>query len=130
MEAIASKTLAPDIRNEISRDLVTHMYGFVEKPTSHFCKFVAQRLILKYPFMKDGLGTGYVSIFLIDSPACMEWHVFTLPEESFVVSFNCLLSCREHGRGKYMIVFTTQIGNAQLQMKEKVAFYIHFLLVY
>ena len=43
------------------RDLVTHMYGFVEKPTSHFCKFVAQRLILKYPFIKDGIGTGYVS---------------------------------------------------------------------
>ena len=59
-------------------DLVTHMYGFVEKPTSHFCKFVAQRLILKYPFIKDGIGTGYVSIVksLIDSPA---WSGMCLP---------------------------------------------------
>ena len=33
----------------------------LEKPTSEFCKFVAQHLILKYPFMRDGKGTGYVS---------------------------------------------------------------------
>lgn len=59
--AIENKRLNPDIRSEIARDLVTHMYGFIEKPTSGFCKFVAQRLILKYPFMRDSKGTGYVS---------------------------------------------------------------------
>ena len=64
MDAISSKTLTPEVRGEIIRDLVTHMYGFVEKPTSRFCKFVAQRLILKYPFMRDGKGTGYVSIIV------------------------------------------------------------------
>lgn len=41
MTAIEEKKLSPDIRNEIVRDLVTHMYGFMEKPTSSFCKFVA-----------------------------------------------------------------------------------------
>ena len=30
--------------------------------------------------------------------SCMEWHVFTLPKESFVVSFNLSLSCTEHGK--------------------------------
>lgn len=62
MDAIASKTLTPDVWSEICRALVTHMYGFVEKPTSQFCKYFAQRLILKYPFMRDGKGTGYVSL--------------------------------------------------------------------
>ena len=62
MEAISTKTLTPDIRNEITRDLVTHIFGFVKKPTSQFCKFVAQRLILKYPFMRDEKGTVYVNI--------------------------------------------------------------------
>jgi len=62
MQAIEEKKLTPDVRNEIVRDPVTHMYGYVEKPTTSFCKFVAQRLILKYPFMRDTKGTGYVSI--------------------------------------------------------------------
>ena len=62
MKAIEEKRLTPDIRNEVVRDLVTHMYGHVEKPTSSFCKFVAQRLILKYTFMRDTKGTGYVSM--------------------------------------------------------------------
>lgn len=59
--AIKNKRLNPDIRSELVRDLVTHMYGYMEQPTSGFCKFVAQRLILKYPFMRDSKGTGYVS---------------------------------------------------------------------
>ena len=61
MAAISAKTLTPEVHSEIIRDLVTHMYGFVEKPSSEFCKFVAQRLILKYPFMRDGKGTSYIS---------------------------------------------------------------------
>lgn len=65
MSAIDEKKLSPDIRNEIIRDLVTHMYGFMDKPTSGFCKFVAQRLTLKYTFMKDSKGTGYVSVKLL-----------------------------------------------------------------
>ena len=57
-KAIEEKKLTPAIRNEIVRDL---MYGSIEKPTLEFCKFVAQRLILKYPFMRDTKGTGFVS---------------------------------------------------------------------
>jgi hypothetical protein len=58
MYAIEENKLTPEVRNEVVRDLVTHMYGFMEKPTSSFCKYVAQRLILKYKFMRDSKGTG------------------------------------------------------------------------
>ena len=61
MKAIREEKLTPDIRNELVRDLVTHMYGYMEKPTASFCKFVAQRLILQHKFMRDSKGTGYVS---------------------------------------------------------------------
>lgn len=61
MTEIKEKKLTPEIRNEIVRDLVTHMYGHVEVPKASFCKFVAQRLILQYAFMRDSKGTGYVS---------------------------------------------------------------------
>ena len=64
MFAIEEKILTPDVRNEIFRDLVTHMYGFMEKPSPSFCKFVAQRLILRYKFMRDSIGTGYVSSYM------------------------------------------------------------------
>ena len=61
MNSIKDEKLTPEIRNEIVRDLVTHMYGYMEKPTSGFCKFVAQRLTHQYPFMRDSKGTGFVS---------------------------------------------------------------------
>ena len=61
MKAIEERKLTPDMRNEVVRDLVTYMYGCMEKPSSATCKFVAQRLILKNPFMRDTKGTGFVS---------------------------------------------------------------------
>ena len=36
MSAMKEQKLTPDIRNEIVRDLVTHMYGFAQKPSNHF----------------------------------------------------------------------------------------------
>lgn len=73
MKAIETEKLTPDLRNEIVRDLVTHMYGYTEKPTTNFCKFAAQRLILKYQFMRDTKGTGYVStnLCIIDYLDCV-----------------------------------------------------------
>ena len=61
MKAIEERKLTPDVPNKVVRDLVTHMYGCMEKTSSVTCKFVAQRLILKYPFMRDTKGTGFVS---------------------------------------------------------------------
>ena len=61
MAAIRDKRLYPDIRNEIVRDLVTHMYGHVDRPTMGFTNKAASLLVQKYPFMADssvGLGTS------------------------------------------------------------------------
>lgn len=62
MASIKDEKLTPDTRNEIVRDLVTHMYEYTEKPTSSFCRYVAQRLIQQYPFMRDSKGTRYVCL--------------------------------------------------------------------
>ena len=61
MKAITTEKFTPVVRNEIVRDLVANMYGYMEKATTAFCKFAAQRLILKYGFMRDTKGTGYAS---------------------------------------------------------------------
>jgi hypothetical protein len=59
---IDAKVLSPESRSDISRTLVTLVtakYG----PDPAKTKFddVARILILKYPFMKDDMGNGYVS---------------------------------------------------------------------
>ena len=53
MAAIEEKTLDSELRSEIVKDLVTHMYSFVGKPTSHFIEEVSRKLVANYPFMKD-----------------------------------------------------------------------------
>lgn len=66
------KRLNPEVRNEIVRDLVTHMYGTVEKPTAAFVYRVAEMLVDKYPFMADSSASNpYVSALLCLTPfAC------------------------------------------------------------
>ena len=34
---------------------------YFNKPTTSLCDEMARKLILKYPFVKDDLGNGYVS---------------------------------------------------------------------
>ena len=52
-----------DSKNDIVRTLVSMMMSKVgAKPTRGQCEQVARDLILKYPFMKDDIGDGYVSI--------------------------------------------------------------------
>ena len=55
MECIKKKSLNAEVRNEIVRDLImiTNMYGYIEKPGAEFSTFAAQKLVLKYPFMRD-----------------------------------------------------------------------------
>ena len=57
------KNLTVSVRGEISRDLVTQMYAFKQKPDRSFCTYVAKCLVKKYPFMMDtGRNvSGYVS---------------------------------------------------------------------
>ena len=44
------------------RSLVTQLFAKADKPTRFQCECLARRLILRYPFLKDDLGNGYVSI--------------------------------------------------------------------
>ena len=74
MEGISSSNLKPTVRNALVRDLVVHMYSFGSRPSKKFCSFVAKRLILKYPSLRDACGTGYVSI----QSTCMYLHVNTV----------------------------------------------------
>ena len=48
MKAIEKQTLDPELRSEIVRDLVTHMYSFTEKPSPRFQEDVAQKLVSKW----------------------------------------------------------------------------------
>ena len=41
--------------------LVTQFFTYSRKPTRFDCEQIARKLILKYPFMKDDMGNGYVS---------------------------------------------------------------------
>ena len=69
MTAISKKKLCPEIRNEIVRDLVTHMYGTVDKPTATFVSRVAEMLVDKYPFMADSSASNpYVRSYYIHVP--------------------------------------------------------------
>ena len=60
---IANRALDADSRNDIVRTLVTLLVSkYGPKPGSANVQKAAQQLILKYPFMADDLGSGYVSL--------------------------------------------------------------------
>ena len=59
---IIKKDLTPECRSDIVRTLVTLMISKVSpRPSRTHCEQIARKLILKYPFMKDDIGFGYVS---------------------------------------------------------------------
>lgn len=59
---INSKQLTNEARLDIIRTLVTITTSkFGPEPPRHQLEEVARKLVLKYPFMKDALGSGYVS---------------------------------------------------------------------
>ena len=70
---IKKKDLTPECRSDIVRTLVTLMITKVgPKPSKSQCEQVARKLILKYPFMKDDIGFGYVSLnYLYYSVMCI-----------------------------------------------------------
>ena len=62
LACISEKKLTPSARKEIVQTLVTLVISkFGSNPTKAQLEIVARRLILKYPFMRDDIGTGYVS---------------------------------------------------------------------
>ena len=61
-QAIKEHSMTISARNDIVRTLVSHLFSKVEKPTRSHCEDLARKFILKYPFFKDDLGNGYVSL--------------------------------------------------------------------
>lgn len=53
MSAIHSQQLTSDVRNEISRDLITLLYTYETNPGASHCKKLAAQLVATYPFMAD-----------------------------------------------------------------------------
>ena len=63
--SIDIKFLDPDVRN-ISRTLTTLLTAKVgNHPSTQKIEQVSRNLNLKYPFMKDDLGSGYVSALFV-----------------------------------------------------------------
>ena len=62
---IDAKVLSPESRSDISRTLVTLVTAkHGPNPGKTMFDEVARKLILKYPFMKDDMGSGYVSRYM------------------------------------------------------------------
>lgn len=62
-ECLKNKSLTTHARNEIVRTLASQLFCRYSRPNRAECEKLARKLILKYPFMKDNLGCGYVSSF-------------------------------------------------------------------
>ena len=65
-QCIFEKNISDSARNEIVRILVSQLFCKFSKPTTSQCADVARKFILKYPFAKDDLGNGYVSLMVTD----------------------------------------------------------------
>lgn len=83
MIAISEKRLYPEIRNEIVRDLVTHMYGHVDKPDTSLAMKVGNLLVEQYPFMADSV-TGSGSAASVSAEGIMYYHVTLYFQGSWV----------------------------------------------
>ena len=58
-----TKAVSDEARNDIIRTLVTLLIGkYGSKPSRRQCEQASRALILQYPFLKDDLGPGYVSL--------------------------------------------------------------------
>ena len=65
---IRNKQLTNECRLDIIRTLVTlATCKFGPDPPKHQLEEIARKLVLKYPFMRDGLGSGYVSSSIYSS---------------------------------------------------------------
>ena len=65
-QCLEEKRLTDSARNDVVRTLVSQLFARSNKPNRYQCESLARRLILKYPFLKDDLGNGYVSICMYD----------------------------------------------------------------
>ena len=62
LQCISNKSLNTESRSDIVRSMVQMLTQKVgPRPTQSHCEQTARLLIMKYPFMKDPMGDGYVS---------------------------------------------------------------------
>ena len=61
---IREKNLNDSARDEIVRHLVNLLFSYSTKPTCADCDQLARKLIVTYPWMRDDMGSGYVSVFM------------------------------------------------------------------
>ena len=77
MTCIKEKSLTMQARNEIVRDLCTHMYASLpserEKPTASMCREVATKLVKAYPFMADSASSGIGEIAAVSKCTVCVW---------------------------------------------------------
>ena len=62
IESLEKKSMEPNVRSAFTRELIVHMTSYGVRPSTNFCSAVARKIILKYPFLRDALGSGYVSV--------------------------------------------------------------------
>ena len=55
-------SISDSARNMMIRTLVNLLFSRDTKPTRSSCEVLARKLVLKYPFLKDDMGNGYVSV--------------------------------------------------------------------
>ena len=73
---IKDKILSERARNEIIRTMVNLFFTRSRKPCRYDCGSLARKLILVYPFMKDDLGNGYVSFFILSGRSFIIYYLF------------------------------------------------------
>ena len=83
-QSIENGVLDDESRSDITRTLVTLLtvkYG--PRPGKSRCQDLARQLILKYPFMKDDMGSGYVSPTKLPVIKVQQGIVITLYTQTF-----------------------------------------------
>ena len=59
---LQEKCLTDSARNDMVRTFANLLIMKYGKPSIRQCEELARRVILKYPFLKDDIGNGYVSL--------------------------------------------------------------------
>ena len=64
MHALATKVITKSARIEIVAAIAFHVYTHTQYPTSQEYTEVCEKLVQKYPVLKDTVGNGYVSTII------------------------------------------------------------------
>ena len=97
-----TKAVSDEARNDIIRTLVTLLIGkYGSKPSRRQCEQASRALILQYPFLKDDLGPGYVSLncYIYMHASSILVFVYMALHEGFCILFSDILDRQNAGEG-------------------------------